>query len=54
MSLGAYPEVSLREARLARNESRALLAAQINPQRERKRRRQTADLAEKHSFQLIF
>lgn len=41
MSLGTYPEVSLREARALRDEARALVAKDINPRLHRKRRQPT-------------
>lgn len=47
MSLGTYPEVSLREAR-------ALLAKGVNPGVDRKRRRQAIRLAGEHSFKAVF
>lgn len=37
MSLGTYPEVSLREARALRDEARALVAKDINPRLHRHR-----------------
>jgi hypothetical protein len=39
MSLGTYPEISLREARQARDEARALLAKGVNPYTHRKQKR---------------
>jgi hypothetical protein len=39
MSLGTYPEVSLREARQSRDEARALLAKGTNPHTHRKQKR---------------
>ncbi len=35
MSLGIYPEISLREARELRDQARSLVAKGINPQRQR-------------------
>ncbi|MFT3803408.1 MAG: tyrosine-type recombinase/integrase [Burkholderiaceae bacterium] len=54
MSLGTYPELSLREARALRDEARALLAKGINPKVDRKRKRQAVRLAGQHSFQALF
>jgi integrase len=54
MSLGTYPEVSLRDARRARDEARALLAKGGNPHTDRKRKRQTVRLAGEHTFESVF
>lgn len=54
MSLGIYPEVSLREARALRDQARALLAKGINPNLDRKQRRQAVRLADEHTFKAIF
>jgi integrase len=54
MSLGTYPEVSLREARQARDEARALLAKGANPHMDRKRKRQTVRLAGEYTFEAVF
>ncbi|MFW7348463.1 MAG: tyrosine-type recombinase/integrase [Pigmentiphaga sp.] len=54
MSLGTYPEVTLREARTLRDEARALLAKGINPKVDRKRKRQAVRLAGEHSFKAVF
>jgi integrase len=54
MSLGTYPEVSLREARKARDEARALLARGANPHTHRKQQRQAARLAGEHTFEAVF
>jgi integrase len=54
MSLGTYPEVSLREARQARDEARALLAKGINPHTHRKQKRQAVLLAGEHTFESVF
>jgi integrase len=54
MSLGTYPEVSLREARQARDEARALLAKGVNPHTDRKRKRQTVRLSGEYSFEAVF
>lgn len=44
MSLGTYPELSLRDARALRDEARALLAKDTNPHAHRKQKRFTARL----------
>ncbi|MDR2259364.1 MAG: integrase arm-type DNA-binding domain-containing protein, partial [Azoarcus sp.] len=54
MSLSTYPEVSLREARQARDEARALLAKGVNPHTDRKRKRQTVRLSSEYSFEAVF
>ncbi|MFU5616619.1 tyrosine-type recombinase/integrase [Pseudomonas aeruginosa] len=54
MSLGNYPEVSLREARTLRDEARALVAKDINPHRHRKQKRAAAKLAGEHTFDAIY
>jgi hypothetical protein len=54
MSLGTYPEVSLREARQARDEARALLARGINPHTHRKQQRQTVHLTGEYTFESVF
>lgn len=50
MSLGMYPELSLRDARAMRNEARALIAKGINPRIARKQKRHAARLAGEHTF----
>ena len=54
MSLGNYPEVSLREARTLRDEARTLVAKDINPHRHRKQKRAAAKLAGEHAFDAIY
>lgn len=54
MSLGMYPEISLREARTRRDEARALVARGINPQRQREKDRRLATQAEQNTFQAIY
>ena len=50
MSLGTYPEVSLREARGLRDEARALLAKGVNPHTHRKQKRAVVKLAGENTF----
>ena len=54
MSLGTYPEISLREARELRDEGRALLAKGINPKIDRKRKFRAVCLAAEHSFKSVY
>jgi len=54
MSLGTYPEVSLREARQARDEARALLVKNINPRVDRKQKRQAVRLVSENTFDAVF
>lgn len=54
MSLGTYPEVSLREARALRDQARALLAKGVNPKLDRKHKRQAVRLADEHIFKAVF
>lgn len=54
ISLGNYPEISLREARTLRDEARALLAKGINPHVERKQKRHAIQLASEYTFQAVF
>ncbi|KPX93774.1 tyrosine-type recombinase/integrase [Pseudomonas meliae] len=54
MSLGTYPEVSLREARALRDGARALLVKGVNPKVERKHRRQAVRLADEYTFKAVF
>ena len=54
MSLGTYPEVSLREARALRDEARTLLAKGVNPRTHRKQKRHAARLADENTFQVVY
>lgn len=54
MSLGTYPEVSLREARGLRDEARALLAKGVNPHTHRKQKRAVVKLAGENTFEVIY
>ncbi len=49
LSLGVYPEVSLRQARIARDEARRLIASGVNPSAERK----AASAAHANTFKSI-
>lgn len=54
MSLGNYPEVSLREARALRDEARALVAKDINPHHHRKQKRASVKFAGENTFDAIY
>ena len=54
MSLGTYPEVSLREARALRDEARALVAKDINPRLHRKQKHAAVKLAGENTFEAIY
>ena len=54
ISLGSYPELSLREARDLRDEARALLAKGINPRSDRKQKRQAIKLAGENTFIAVY
>ena len=50
LSLGAYPDVSLRQAREMRNEARSLLARGIDPAEKKQRNRRTAKANASNTF----
>lgn len=54
MSLGSYPQISLREARSRRDEARALVAQGINPYEHRKQQRRAVRFAAEHTFEAVF
>lgn len=54
MSLGTYPEVSLREARDKRDEARALVAKGVNPHTHRKQKRAAVQLAGANTFEAVY
>ncbi len=54
MSLGRYPEIGLRDARIRRDEARILVAQGINPCAHRKLQQQSACLAAKHTFEAVY
>ena len=54
MSLGTYPEVTLREARSLRDEARALLAKGTNPRVHRKQKRTAVRLADENTFEAVY
>lgn len=53
LSLGIYPDVSLKEARRRRDEARTLLANGVDPGMERKRARAESDERRKHTFAAV-
>ncbi|UZD97630.1 tyrosine-type recombinase/integrase [Pseudomonas corrugata] len=54
MSLGCYPQISLKEARNRRDEARALVAQGINPYEHRKQQRRAVRFATEHTFEVVF
>lgn len=54
MSLGCYPQISLKEARTRRDEARALVAQGINPYEHRKQQRRAVRFAIEHTFEAVF
>lgn len=54
MSLGSYPEVPLRDARALRDEARTLVAKNVNPHSDRKRKRHATVLAGEHTFMAVY
>lgn len=54
ISLGCYPEVSLKEARERRDEARALVAKGIDPRAQRREERRAAALAADNTFEAVF
>lgn len=53
LSLGAYPEISLKEARRLRDEARAELARGIDPARRKREEKAAAKLGAANSFEAI-
>ncbi|MGE8097629.1 Arm DNA-binding domain-containing protein [Pseudomonas fluorescens] len=54
ISLGMYPEISLKDARLARDQARALVAKGADPRAARRGDRFTALAADENSFTAVF
>ena len=54
ITFGGYPAISLKQARDLRDEARALLAKDINPHSERKRKRHVIVLAGEHTFKAVY
>lgn len=53
LSFGAYPAVSLKDARARRDEAKALLAAGCDPAAQRKQERVESDALSKHTFRVL-
>lgn len=53
LSFGAYPAVSLKDARERRDEAKALLAAGVDPAAQRKQVKAESDAVSKHTFQAL-
>lgn len=54
MSLGRYPQISLREARDRRDQARILVAKGINPLRQQEKDRRLAAEAEQYTFEAVY
>jgi integrase len=54
MSLGCYPQISLKEARTRRDDARALVAQGINPYEHRKQQRRAVRFATEHTIEAVF
>lgn len=54
ISFGAYPALSLKDARELRDQARELLAKGVNPHSDRKRKRHAIVLAGDHTFQAVY
>ncbi len=53
MSLGTYPEISLRDARGRRDEARALVAKGIDPRSERRQAKAEAAVQQENTFEAV-
>jgi integrase len=53
LSLGIYPDVSLKDARARRDEARSMLTDGMDPSREKKRKLEAAKLGNGNTFKLI-
>jgi integrase len=54
VAVGAYPELSLKDARVRRDEYRAQLSQGIDPRAHRRQTHETASLATEHTFRAVF
>jgi integrase len=54
ISLGTYPEISLKEARELRDQARALVAKGVDPRIHRRQERKAAHLAASNTFEAVF
>ena len=53
LSLGVYPEIGLKEARVRRNDNRTLMGESIDPSADRKARKLRQRLAAENSFESV-
>lgn len=53
LSLGIYPDVTLKDARKRRDEARSMLANGLDPSREKKRKLEAAKLGNDNTFKLV-
>lgn len=53
LSLGVYPEIGLKEARVRRNDNRTLMGGSIDPSADRKARKLRQRLAAENSFESV-
>lgn len=53
LSLGAYPSITLKEARRRRDEARALLSDGVDPSREKKKKLAAARLGQENTFSAL-
>lgn len=54
MSFGAYPALSLKDARTLRDDAREMLAKSVNPHTERKHKRHAIVLKGEHTFKAVY
>jgi hypothetical protein len=54
ISLGTYPAVSLRQARLSRDKARILLAQGTNPKAHRRQQKLAVRFADEHTFGVVY
>lgn len=54
ISLGSYPEVGLRDARVLREEARGLVARGVNPKMHRQQKRLAVRLAGEYTFTVVY
>jgi integrase len=53
LSFGVYPDVSLKDARIKRDEARALIAEGIDPSQNRKAQKQSSEASGANSFEVV-
>ncbi|MCW5706973.1 integrase arm-type DNA-binding domain-containing protein [Shinella sp.] len=54
MSLGAYPEITLQQARALRDEARAVLAGGTDPQAHRDQKQRAIVMADENTFRIVY